>query len=110
MVGRRSHSRTLWQHAGCLSQRLLVPHAAAVRPTHCSFQGDDHARYMEAAKLVEDVPFYQTTDLAVAKQVGITKPGFVLTRNYPGKYPGSYGEAAFLTRPVRPAPGIRYAA
>jgi hypothetical protein len=46
---------------------------------------------------VEDVPFYRTTDLSVAKKVGITKPGFVLTRNYPG----AYGESAFL-KDVRP--------
>ena len=51
---------------------------------------------------MEDVPFYQTTDLSVGKQVGITNQGFVLTRNYPGKVPGARGEAAFLDRPVRP--------
>ena len=38
------------------------------------------------------MPFYRTTDLSVAKKVGITKPGFVLTRTYPG----AYGESAFL--------------
>jgi len=50
---------------------------------------------------VEDVPFYKTTDLSIGKQVGITKPGFVLTRNYADKVPGAKGEAAFLARPVR---------
>ena len=50
---------------------------------------------------MEDVPFYKTTDLSIGKQVGITKPGFVLTRNYADKVPGARGEAAFLARPVR---------
>ena len=61
------------------------------------WQGASHEAFLEAAKLVEDVPFYRTTDLSVAKKVGITKPGFVLTRNYPG----AYGESAFL-KDVRP--------
>ncbi len=51
---------------------------------------------------MEDVPFYKTTDLSIGKQVGITKPGFVLTRNYADKVTGARGEAAFLARPVRP--------
>ena len=81
---------------------MSCAHAAALSSTCCESQGDEHATYLEAAKLVEDVPFYKTTDLSVGKQVGVTKQGFVLTRNYPGKVPGARGEAAFLDRPVRP--------
>ena len=83
--------------AACHTDLSLTALAAALS-IPCLPQGEAHTAFTEAAKVVEDVPFYQTTDLSVAKKVGITKPGFVLTRNYPG----AYGESAFLKEVRRP--------
>lgn len=56
-------------------------------------QGASYEAFLEAAKVADDVPIYQTEDYSVAKKVGITKPGFVLTRTFKGHHKE---EAAYL--------------
>ena len=60
-------------------------------------QGAKYDAFIEAVKQADDVPSYQTKDLSVAKKVGLTKDGFVLTRAFKGHHKE---EAAYL-RDVR---------
>ena len=56
-------------------------------------QGPEYEEFETTAKKIEDVPFVQTTDAAVAKAAGLDKPGLIAVKNLVGERTllGSHG-------------------
>ena len=62
------------------------------------FEGDEHENFEKFASKTDGVGFYKTKDSAIAKELGLKKPGFGVSRNYKGfdfEFVSSAGHEAF---------------